>query len=56
VLNVTVFCPVTLPGPRFGFGGGAQGTLIGSPSADDWFFTNYVSDILNYRPLTEQLN
>ena len=49
ILNVSVFSPTTVAGPRFGRGGGnGQSTLVGN-AANDWFFTNYPSAIINLR-------
>jgi hypothetical protein len=47
VLNSTVFCTGTPPGPRFGRGGGnGQSTLFGG-GGQNWFFTLYPSEIVD---------
>ena len=46
-LNQTVFSSATIPGPRFGRGGGEnQTTMIGN-GGQDWYFTQYASTIID---------
>jgi hypothetical protein len=55
VLNQSVFCTSTVPGPRFGRGGGnGQSTLVGN-GGQNWFFTLYSSAIVDLNS-TETVN